>query len=338
MTDLSILLTPGEVQPAFPQPSSNTNPALLYLANLGSPRSRRTMRAALDTIAQLDNSTLHNAETFPWSSLRYQHTSYIRALLKERYKYSTANKMLSALRGVLKAARRLGLMTADDYTAASDISNIKGHTEPTGRDLKGGELHALVRVCKDDPTPAGTRDAAIIAILYICGLRRSELASLQLSDYDPSTGKITVHAGKGNKDRTVYIADSAQQTLDNWITVRGNTLGPLFNPISRSGQITACIWQQPDDNTLNTGRWISGTITDQAIYLILQKRREQAGIAPFTPHDLRRTFVGDLLDAGADINTVSKLAGHSDINTTAKYDRRKEETKKKAASLLHFPS
>ncbi|MDJ0576815.1 MAG: site-specific integrase [Xenococcaceae cyanobacterium MO_234.B1] len=77
-------------------------------------------------------------------------------------------------------------------------------------------------------------------------------------------------------------------------------------------------------------------MSSQGVLLVVQKRASQAGVESFSPHDFRRTFCSDLLDAGVDIVTVQKLAGHADPMTTAKYDRRGEEIKRQAVQKLKF--
>jgi integrase len=85
------------------------------------------------------------------------------------------------------------------------------------------------------------------------------------------------------------------------------------------------------------GRLVVRRLADQAIAVICAARATEAGVAPFTPHDMRRTFISGLLDAGADIATVQRLAGHEDPATTSRYDRRGEATKQRAIALVHVP-
>lgn len=294
-----------------------TNPAAVYLASLANG-SRRTMQEALDTMAGMLGDG-YDALTCPWAALRFQHTAALRSQLAERYASATANKMFSALRGVLKAAWRLGQLTAEDYARAVDVANVTGETLPAGRALEGGELAALLRACAEDGTAAGARDAAVLALLYSCGLRRAEVTALDLGDYNQTTGALTV-SGKRNKTRLVYVINGARAALSDWLTIRGDGAGPLFLAVNKSGAIRQ-----------------GQRLTTQAIYNVVQKRAAEAGVENITCHDFRRTFVGDLLDAGADIATVQKLAGHASVNTTARYDRRPEEAKRRAAELLHIP-
>lgn len=299
------------------QTTLDRNPAAVYLASLGSKLSRRTMRGALNTIAELMHPG-SDALSFPWHQVRFQHAQAVRSTLIERYSPATVNKMLASLRGALKAAWRLGLMDADDYQRAVDVKAAKGDRLPAGRAISRGELIALMTNCAGDPSPAGARDAALIAILYGCGLRRGEIVRLDLADFDGEAGELHV-LGKGNKERRIPVVNGTLEALHDWLSVRGCVDGPLFLPIWKGGQ-------------LRTRR-----MTAQAVYHILKSRAQAAGVSELSPHDFRRTFVGDLLDAGADIVTVQHLAGHANVETTSRYDRRPEEVKRKAAELLHVP-
>lgn len=292
------------------------NPAAVYLARL-APGSRRTMRQALDTMADLASGGQMDALALDWPRLRFQHTVAIRARLIEQYAPATANKMLSALRGVLRVAWRLGQMDAETYRRAADLRAVRGDRLPVGRNLTPGEIAAMFAACAKDSTPAGVRDAAVLALLRL-GLRRQEVAGLELDNYDRE-GKTLQVLGKGNKERVVPLTGGVIEALADWIAVRGTHPGSLLQQVNKGG------------------RMICRGITGQAVYNILVRRADQAGVENVTPHDWRRSFVGDLLDAGADLSVVQRLAGHASPTTTARYDRRPEAAKRRAVDLLHVP-
>ena len=321
--------TRAEILPAVPVDlvaaaaavPADRHPVKTYLAAL-APGSRRTMRDALNIVAHQLSGGVYDALTLDWSRLRYQHVAAVRARIAATYSPATGNKIMAALRRVLRECKRLGLMDSRDYLDAIDVDGIKVDTSAPlrGRALKASELSALCDACAADRTDMGARDGAIFAVLYPCGLRRAEAASLELADYDAETGALTVKHGKGNKQRVVYLTNGALQAMADWLTVRGLDPGPLFYAGTKTGAVVP-----------------GAGITAQALWYALDKRRHQAGLAPFSPHDLRRTFAGDMLDAGADISVVQRLMGHANVTTTQRYDRRGEEVKRKAAGLLYLP-
>ncbi len=149
-------------------------------------------------------------------------------------------------------------------------------------------------------------------------MRRQEVVDLNLADLSLEEARLRVQ-GKGSKRRYVYLSSSALSRLEAWLTLRGKRLGPLFCRISKGGKL------------------VLRRLTPQAVYYLLNRRALQAGLEAFSPHDLRRTAITHLLDAQVDVLTVSAIAGHSSTDTTRRYDRRSEESKRAAAQKLRAP-
>ncbi len=270
------------------------------------------MSNSLDVIARLitnDDEMRH--EWIDWHKIRYEHSAAIRALLAETYAFSTANKMLAAMRGTLKAAWKLGLMSADEYQTAASVKNITGERVATGRYITQQEIGQLLATCQDNFI--GRRDQMIVLLLYLCGLRRDELVNLQVQDYLEAEGVLLI-TGKRNKQRRVPVPSLAMKHIDAWLA--GRDAGAFF----------------PGGGNRNKGAQLTG----QSIYEMLKQRSKQAGINSLSPHDFRRTYISNLLDNGVDIVTVQKLAGHASVETTANYDRRGEKAKRRAVDSLSF--
>ena len=295
------------------------HPAAVYLASL-APGSRKTMRSSLNAIAKLLTGDRCDAMTLDWSKLRYQHTAAVRTALIQNLAPTTVNKMLVALRRVLKEAYRLDLMDGNDYIKAADLQNYRVSSSLRGRRLSFDEINHLIAHCWNLRTAISLRDGAVISVLRCGGIRRDELVKLDLADVNLETGEVRIRHGKGDKARTAYLNEVALLLLNGWLQLRGDVPGALICPVNKSGRITIRHFASDGDG----------------IYKLVKSRAKKAGIAHFSPHDFRRTFGSDLLEAGEDVFTVQDLMGHASTDTTKRYDKRGEARKKEAVKKLKF--
>jgi site-specific recombinase XerC len=304
------------------------DPVAFYLDGLEAESSREQMRRQLIRVARL--AGVPSFEAVPWENLRLHHyaelAKRLRAYLrdpedpKSGLAPATVNLALSALRGVATAVWELGYMTAEEHARIlKGLKPARGTRLPAGRSARRGEIGALLDACAADPSPAGARDAAMIALMYSTGLRRAELAGLRLESYSPSEGQLRV-VGKGNRERALPVIGGAAAALADWLVERGQESGPLFLRINKGGRV------------LGEG------LSDDAVYGVLRKRNRQAGLSEdLTPHDLRRTFMTQLFAAKTPTPIVQRLAGHASAVTTIRYDRSGDEEAREAVEVLHVP-
>ena len=296
------------------------DPFLTYIAGVAAG-SRPALRCRLAVAVDIMAGDRFTPGTFPWHTIGFQHVAALRArLIESDLAPSTANAVLSAVRALVKQAWRLGLIDGDTERRVADVAGIRGSRLPAGRALEPKELQRLFRVCLRDPGPSGLRDRALLAVGCGGGLRRAELVSLDIADLDAEAGSLRV-VGKGDKERTVFLALGVLEALTDWLELRGHEPGPLFTATTKGA----------------AGRITIDRISTSSVYTVVKRRATQAGVAEFSPHDLRRTFASALLDQGADIAAVQRLMGHSSIQTTTRYDRRGEYAARDAAQLVSLP-
>lgn len=303
------------------------HPVMVYLGRL-SPASRRPQHTALRRVAVfLSGGALTGPGAgleLPWPEVRYQHVQRVRAWLADEAGLSpaTGNTYLAAVRGVLTECWRLGYLSAEERARALDIKRISGSRLARGRALSHEELQAVMDRLAAEDTVIARRDAACLAVLYAsAGVRRTELTAIDLADCDFSAGEITIRRGKGRRDRLVHLSAAGSAAVGDWLAVRGMSPGPLFLPVGK------------DRRSLQYRRRLDPT----TVRLLCRRRAARAGVAPFSPHDLRRTSISDLLDISGDLGIVSRLAGHANPAVTARYDRRPLNAEQQAARSLLFP-
>ncbi|CAI1754102.1 Tyrosine recombinase XerC [Serratia marcescens] len=286
-----------------------------YIGGL-APSGRRGITSLLNRSASiLKRGT--GANNYPWEQLNYAAVAKVRAaLLDDGYAVSSVNMALSALRGVAQTAFNLNCMDAETLARIRSVKRVSGDIQRKGRALDKQEIRALIKAAKQHPQHVRRcRDTAIVLTLCGTGLRAGELVKLERRDYD--NGILTVRQGKGRKYREIHVANTVEKAIRAWLKVSADKADSvLFSRIQRNSKVAS----QPLTTTGLTG--------------ILEQLQQTSGIARFTPHDMRRTFITRLLEQGVDINTVRQLAGHSDISTTTRYDCRGEGMKISASRRL----
>jgi integrase/recombinase XerD len=170
----------------------------------------------------------------------------------------------------------------------------------------------------DVSTPEGTRNKAMLETLYSCGLRVSELITLQISCLYLNDGFIKV-IGKGNKERLIPIGDSAIKYINIYMsTVRNlNVIKPH------------------NEDVLFLNRRGSG-LTRVMVFLIIKSLVAKAGIKKtISPHTFRHSFATHLVEGGANLRAVQQMLGHESITTTEIYTHLDRSFLKKTLEQYH---
>ncbi|WLG36724.1 tyrosine-type recombinase/integrase [Pseudomonas simiae] len=292
------------------------NPLTLYLTRL-APSSQLTMRYVLQDAADRLGFEDINLEDIDWHLLQPEHViALVAALREDGYAPNTSSLYVNAVRGVMNEAWRLNLISQEHLLRMRTVKAAPGTRLSQGRNLRRSLIREMMEVCAADPRPQGLRDAAVIGILYGSGMRKSESVNLDLAQINFEERSLRV-IGKGNKELIKYAPDWAFAKLQAWLAFRREQLKEgeqddsfLFNRIRRGSHITR------------------ERITKHAIYYIARQRGQQVGVK-IMPHDFRRSFITRVIEEH-DLSIAQKLAHHTNIQTTANYDVRDDNERRRA--------
>ena len=186
---------------------------------------------------------------------------------------------------------------------------------------KPAECNRILEAAFNHPKWNGfdrARNVALFGMVLFAGLRRSELIHLKYTDVDMQDGTVFVNKGKGRgggKDRVIMMAPDLRRIVSDYLKER------------RKANVTA-----PD---FFTARFKNGPISLSTLSRVVAEVERASGVT-FSLHMLRHSFITQLLRSGVPIHTVSSLAGHTQITTTAGYLRVWDEDKRDAVKRLRF--
>lgn len=268
---------------------------LAVLNSLGSPASRRVYEFALDRFIAWYCSEPRLAFN------RIVVTRYRMYLESCGLAANTINQRLAAVRRLAHEAADAGLLSPELAAGISRVRGVKQLGFRAGNWLSADECSTVLRHAFGT-TLRAKRDYAMLAMLFGCGLRRSELVGLDVNDMQIRQGHWAVVdlIGKGGHIRTVPIPNWVKAALDNWTAAAGITEGRIFRAVSGSKV------------------WGDG-ISQNVVWYVVKGCCERAGLQHIAPHDLRRTCAKLCHTNGGEIEQIQFLLGHASVQTTERY-------------------
>lgn len=267
----------------------------------------------------LKSLTTEDVFAFPWHHLTPSDVAEYRQDIYKRFTtQSTRNDCVVAVRSVVYACARARLISPlRRDLLLEELPTSKPQRSRTGRALREDEIAALLRQCATTGSAASrARDTAIIALMYSSGARVGEVTKLNLQDWNRDTNTLTLLRTKNGRDHTVFLHPRVVPLLEEWVAVRGHLPGALF-----------CSFRAFGYEHMSRG----------AIRLMMQAHADKAGVAHFTPHDLRRTFASFMLRTH-DHALVSRLLNHEKLESTLVYDMAGDDLQRDAIASFNLPT
>ena len=296
----------------------NTIQAFLNQLSIEKGFSENTVGAYRNDLYQLAGfvESIASAKKFDakWASVdRNLLINYIIDLKERNYSSATVARKVAAVKSFFAFLVREGKVQSDPTENISSPKVNKSLPKP----LSPAEMDILLAEPAKLATPEAMRDAAMLELLYACGMRVSELIDLNVNDVNLKAGFVRC-LGKGSKERIIPVHERAIECVKKYIAE------------SRPGLLHG-----KDEDALFLNRR-GDRLTRQGFWLILKGYAKSSGIKKdVTPHTLRHSFATHVLNGGADLRAVQELLGHANISSTQIYTHLTSEHVRQSYNKAH---